>query len=76
MSSCTEIKKIDVHQLLFLGGIKYCRCVMGVKHHFKCTSNFNDIVTISFIGGGNRSAQRKLLTFFKALPKFYQIMLY
>ena len=31
--------------------------VYGVKRHFQ--QYFGDIVVVSFIGGGNRSAQRK-----------------
>jgi hypothetical protein len=44
MSSCTEIKKIDVHQLLFLVGIKYCRCVMGVKQYLSPLKYFVSLI--------------------------------
>ena len=41
----------------------------GVRRHFQ--QYFRYIVAVSFIGGGNRSTQRKPLT-----DKLYHIMLY
>ena len=42
--------------------------VYGVKRRFQ--QSFNDIVAVSFIGGGNRSTRRKLLTCSKSQTHF------
>ena len=46
----------------------------GDLHHFQ--QYFSYIVAVSFIGGGNRSTQRKPPTCCKSLTNFYHIMLY
>ena len=48
--------------------------VYGVKRRFQ--QSFNDIVAVSFIGGGNRSTRRKTPDLPKITDKLYHIMLY
>ena len=48
--------------------------VYGVERHFQ--QYFSNIMTVSFIGGGNQSTWRKPLTSRKLLNFFYHIMLY
>ena len=44
--------------------------IYGVYHHFQQYISYNYIVEVSFIGGGNRSTQRKPPTCYKSLTNF------
>ena len=48
--------------------------VYGVKRHFQ--QNFNYIVAVSFIDGGNRITRRKTSDLPQITDKLYHIMLY
>jgi len=54
--------------LVYLSYFCFCGYDYGVKHHFQ--QYFSYIVAVSIIGGGNKSTQRKPLTWHKSLTNF------
>jgi len=55
-------------------GLSYGWLVYGVQCHFP--QYFSYIVTVSFIGGGNREYQEKTTDLPQVTDKLYHIMLY